>query len=73
MPAFPKGNSTRRSLLARDVRVSLDRTVLGRDVLLFFLVPTPLPSLESPQLILLPSLLPSAWTNCWMLVSILEK
>lgn len=54
MPAFPKGDSTRRSLLARDVRRSLDRTVLGRNVLLFLLPSSP-PSPPSPSVDALPS------------------
>ena len=54
MPAFPKGVSTRRSLLARDVRRSLDRTMLGRNVLLF-LLPSYAPSPPVPSVDALPS------------------
>lgn len=54
MLAFPKGDSTRRSLLARDVRTSLDRTMLGRNVLLFFL-PSSAPSPPIPSVDALPS------------------
>ena len=53
-PAFPKGDSTRRSLLARDVRASLDRTMLGRNVLLFLLPSSP-PTCPIPSFDALPS------------------
>lgn len=54
MLAFPKGDSTRRSLLARDVRASLDRTMLGRNVLLFLLPSSP-PTRPIPSVDALPS------------------
>lgn len=61
-----KGNYSRRTLLAGDVWVSLDRASAWKEHLALLLS-------RPPAWFLLFSLLPSAWTNYLMPASILEK
>lgn len=71
--SFPKRSSAKKSRLTRDVYNVSGQNSRLEGSFAFLLGSYSLLDSPVPGLILFPTFLPSAWTNCLMLVSILEK
>lgn len=71
--SFPKRSSAKKSLLIRDVYNVSGQNSRLEGSFAFLLGSYSLLDSPVPGLILFSTFLPSAWINCLMLVSILEK